>query len=811
MKGNTPPPIPPKRPLKLLCFIGSKQEGIQEIINTAWQKEGLVPEGDYIQRGDGGPNSLIEPQVFSDAIKNSTKDTHWHLKMHGNEGPNTPYLPTHLHVSDLVTPTNPEQINSTFSILTQSQHIPGVRHLWSCRGGMAVRSYIEGQGWRLFLPAGENPVITHAGWKYNTLSEINTEGMARQAEFYLTFEKKYGRAPNVHDAYEYALLTSPETVYYSQLVNGLIQFHKASSSKYPVSEAGLEIFLQWQLQQYRNDRILWGHDSKEFADWGPGGLNVTTPEVRHAYLKDHYLIEICRGQKSQKITEYFAKYLNAGFDPNLVVRDGETLLSMASQEGLTSLVQLLLENPNTNLEAARHDGATPLILAAHRGRTDTIKILIEKGANIEAVATDNGGTPLMEACSEDESEAAQMLLDKGANPNVSDNQGNTPLILACDNNMEEVVQKLLDRGANPNVADQDGVTPLLLACREGDDEIVEALLKHGAQPNLAHKNGITPLMQACLSEKKKAVKLLIAAKADVNTCDIEGDRAIHIACQQGNKKIIQILIDNGADIHSPNKAGVTPFMRACVNGHGEIAQMLLELGVNPHAIDTGGNNAITLACSSDSEASDRWFFRKQSDLGEEGLPLNRTTVKDLIELLMAHDVNINQTNKSGYSPFYLACLNGYKTTAELLHKNKADVTKGAYDTFTPLMAAVFSKDVKMVDYILSLPEYNNLALVSKKTDSSVADDFARKHKVEIPDRDRLFMDKSAVELAHTLSNQPDCKPKEKKALNAIANKIEDKIAELEAQKLDKYKRPATSEKKSFEQREKDRGDKGIEV
>ncbi len=87
------------------------------------------------------------------------------------------------------------------------------------------------------------------------------------------------------------------------------------------------------------------------------------------------------------------RLIEAGADVNLRNCSGVTPLMMASQNGHTEVVNLLLAN-NADVNAAdKTNGVTALWMASHNGHTKVVKLLLANKAEVNAAHTD-GRTPL---------------------------------------------------------------------------------------------------------------------------------------------------------------------------------------------------------------------------------------------------------------------------------------------------------------------------------------------------------------------------------------------------------------------------------
>ena len=128
----------------------------------------------------------------------------------------------------------------------------------------------------------------------------------------------------------------------------------------------------------------------------------------------------------------------------LMVASKKTPLMVASKNGHTEIVQLLLEK-GAYVNAKDNYGETALMLAAANGRTEIVQLLLEKGADVNA-KNEYGRTALMYALGNYRTEIIQLLLEKGADVNAKNKYGSTALMFAASNGRTEIVQILLEKG-----------------------------------------------------------------------------------------------------------------------------------------------------------------------------------------------------------------------------------------------------------------------------------------------------------------------------------------------------------------------------
>ncbi len=169
--------------------------------------------------------------------------------------------------------------------------------------------------------------------------------------------------------------------------------------------------------------------------------------------------------------------LSKGFDPNTVTPGGtgDPLLSLAIRNKSNKVVDLLLSQPKTNLNAPNALNETPLMLAIYLKQNDTAKKLISKGA-----AINNPGywSPLHYAAAADNYDMVKLLISKGADINARTLRGITPLYMAGRDGSVKTVKALLDAGARKDFCNNDMLAPYDIARQRNNSQEIIDLLKY---------------------------------------------------------------------------------------------------------------------------------------------------------------------------------------------------------------------------------------------------------------------------------------------------------------------------------------------
>ena len=170
-----------------------------------------------------------------------------------------------------------------------------------------------------------------------------------------------------------------------------------------------------------------------------------------------------------------------GMNPNSSFQeDSMAALNIAAMYGNIKTTMRLLSEPNIHVNHKNHKGYTPLALAAWYGHSSVVQLLLEHpGTDIDSTDNEDGQTPLSLAVEQGNTPIASLLLIRSANPNSRDKEGRTPLFWAAKKGRPGEVKLLLARDSiKPNIGDRLGVTPLAQAVESKNDVIVRLLLTH---------------------------------------------------------------------------------------------------------------------------------------------------------------------------------------------------------------------------------------------------------------------------------------------------------------------------------------------
>ncbi|NWR71537.1 CTTB2 protein, partial [Centropus unirufus] len=225
-----------------------------------------------------------------------------------------------------------------------------------------------------------------------------------------------------------------------------------------------------------------------------------------------------------------------------------TLLHQAAAQGNVTLLSMLLNEEELDINYSCEDGYSALYSAATNGHTDCVRLLLTAEAQVDA-ADKNGFTPLCSAVAQGHVKCAELLILYQADINHAAERGQTPLYLACKNGSNDCIKLLLEGGADRTVKTSDGWTPIHAAVDSGNVDSLKLLMYYGEPNNGNSLTGAEPNLNYFDLEKREdihssRVKPVISADL-LNHADKEGWTAAHIAASKGLKNCLEILCSHG--------------------------------------------------------------------------------------------------------------------------------------------------------------------------------------------------------------------------------------------------------------------------
>ncbi len=312
-------------------------------------------------------------------------------------------------------------------------------------------------------------------------------------------------------------------------------------------------------------------------------------------------------------------------------------LFKAIREKNAAKVQQILES-GAKINRIGWEGRTALMLATSDGNSEIVSLLINKGADLNQLNNIFGWTALIKAASDGNSEIITLLVDSGADLNQPSKWDRTALMEAAKAGHLEIVKLLINMGTDLNQKTKDGWTLLMSAADGGNSEIFNLLINNEADLHQKTKDGWTILMSAARGGNLEIIKLLIDNGFDLNKQSKDGSTALTISASHASTisashrhlKVVKLLLANGVDIDQPGQYGWTALMSAtCVNCL-EIVKLLLQkkANINKQSDDHRWTALKLATCNRNTEIIELLKRQEISDTLREELR-EREELKDL--------------------------------------------------------------------------------------------------------------------------------------------------------------------------------------
>lgn len=354
--------------------------------------------------------------------------------------------------------------------------------------------------------------------------------------------------------------------------------------------------------------------------------------------------------------------INAGVDTNQKDSMGNTGLMIACKHNLTDVVEVIISNPDTNLDIKDKSQNTALGIAIIHNNISCAKMLIKKGARLSDTNDD----------------------------------GETPLILAVQRNNYTIAKRILKIETDINHKNKKGYTALMIASKYANTsssiDIMKLLIEYKADINATSKKGNTPLIHAvtCADTTStiKAIKILLAAGANPNIKNMYGTTALFFVHKI---KIVNLLLDYGADLNIIHKNGYNILHYILIKNpnNTDLIKLLLMNGADPNIYNNKGENAFDLDKNNIVKEAYHKFQIKNSE---------RNTIKKIRYMDTIRHVKIHK-NKIYNSLIIMA--------KEFIHK--VDMMSGVFEEINEVKPDLIKLlDMNTYNYIDKLNDFINI-------------------------------------------------------------------------------------------------------
>jgi ankyrin repeat protein len=399
--------------------------------------------------------------------------------------------------------------------------------------------------------------------------------------------------------------------------------------------------------------------------------------------------------------------LSAGANP-LGGSTSTTALGLATEQGETEMIHLLLSSKVDVNAPVAADGWTALLAAIKNGHKSIVELLVTAGANVNVWSC--AETPILLAAKCEERDIYQYLYplvntairlcaDRDAEQLISSTHKRRIreqnrlvekfISMATAGNLEEV-RLSIELGVEIDAFCAKGHNALMAAAYYGHQPIVKVLLAAGANPNLLSDGydglgyGMSALMFVAgsffASNRDLIAKLLIASGANVDRQSEKGKTAIMFAAIAGSgyRTCVEILIAAGADLNLRDDRGHTVLTLVAAAENYPMFNLLLQAGAS-----TDGLESIQLIQAARAGNIDRV---KSLLSAKVNLNLDRGDAigsaaaaghTEIVQILIQAGANVNLSDRSGFTPLASAAYAGYGEIVRLLIDAGADIQASA--------------------------------------------------------------------------------------------------------------------------------------
>jgi ankyrin repeat protein len=318
------------------------------------------------------------------------------------------------------------------------------------------------------------------------------------------------------------------------------------------------------------------------------------------------------------------RFLVAGKNPNVRDEHDRTGLILAARNCSHEMVELLLKQPGTDVNARADGQVSALLEAAANGCCEIVSLLEQAGATVQDLEIRRiaerrikaqeyryDAATFVSMALQGQRDMVELFLTAGMNPDAANEVGDTPLIAAARAGDRAIVGLLLEKHANVNVHNRLGWTALDEAEAAGYGQIAQILRGHGAEHGsqwglellAAIEEGDLDVLQHALSQG-----------ASPDTRSLEGEPVLVVAVRRNQAGILERLLREGARADARDEIGRTAVMWAAATDRSELIVALLAQH-RDRADDVGpsGRTALIIAAEAGNVGSVEALLRCGAD------------------------------------------------------------------------------------------------------------------------------------------------------------------------------------------------------
>lgn len=448
------------------------------------------------------------------------------------------------------------------------------------------------------------------------------------------------------------------------------------------------------------DRKFWKtNPTKETVDKLISEGNSITEKNRHSM--DALSYAILENTSIETIKHVLAK----GIDVNTLTHDKRTYIFWAGYKNNYELMKFLLsKGAKTDLKDSHGYSLIQFITFGGVTNTNIYKLCMENGLDINQLDKKGRNIAHLYAQNMKDVKMLDFFQKNGVDIYSKDKNGNGVFTYAAKTKNQEILEGLVKKGFdykdNASNTENAFLYATAFSHRGSGKKLELSLLNYlenlGLNPAIVNKDNNSPLHNVAFSSKNpEIISYFIDKGLDVNLSNKKGNTPFMNASYMNTKEVLNVFLKDVKNINQQNKDGETALTIAVRRNKPEIVDYLIEKGADITIKDKKGNNLLFHLVDAFRGKKTENFKDKFKLLVAKGLKptkdddalLHYATKKGklaIVKELLAMGMNVNSTDKNGFSPLHIAVMTAKNTKiVEELINGGADKSLKTVDNETP--------------------------------------------------------------------------------------------------------------------------------
>ena len=298
----------------------------------------------------------------------------------------------------------------------------------------------------------------------------------------------------------------------------------------------------------------------------------------------------------------------------------------------------MIEKKGNDVNKITHDGRTYVFWAAYKDNLELMHYLIDHGAKTDLI--DAHGYSLLNFCAvtgQMNTKVYDLCIEKGCKVKEQlNNDGANPLLLIIPFVKERsFLEYFIDKGLSLESKDETGNNAFVYAAKSGNKIMMDLFIEKGLDPRC---NEDAALFFAAKGMRKKPNHLAVfeylkGLGLSLNASNLEGSNLLHVlASKSVDTALLQFLLVEGVGLNKINNEGNVPL-----------------------SIAVARNNKVALSIFEKNKADFKIALGNETTLMHLAV---KHEDRDLIRMLLKHQVPLNVKNTDGMTPLHLAAMSG---------------------------------------------------------------------------------------------------------------------------------------------------------